>query len=57
MMTFYDVPRRRNILHGCERSYRVVFTSRRVEQSVLRTVLLAPRIREARAREVRHVVG
>ena len=57
MMTFYDVPWRRNLLHGCERSYLVVFTSRRVEKSILRTVLLAPRIREARAREVRHVVG
>ena len=57
MMTLYDVPRRRNIPHGCEQSNRVVFTSRRVEQSVLRTVLLAPRIRAARAREVRHVVG
>ena len=57
MMTFYDVPRRRNMLHGCERSYRADFPSRRMEKSVLRTVLLAPRIREARAREVRHVVG
>ena len=57
MMTFYDVPRRRNILHGCERSYRADLHSRSVEQSVLRTVLLAPRIRAARAREVRHVVG
>ena len=57
MMTLYDVPRRRNIPHGCEQSNRVVFTSRRVEQSVLRTVLLAPSFRAARAREVRHVVG
>ena len=57
MMTFYDVPRRRNLPHGCERSNRVVFTSGRAEKSVLRTVLLAPRICEARAREVRHVVG
>ena len=57
MMTFYDVPRRRNIRHGCERSYRVVLPTRGVEKSVLRTVLLAPRIREARTCEVRHVVG
>lgn len=57
MRTFYDVPRKRNIRHGSERSRRVVLHSRRVEKSVLRTVLLAPRICEVRTREVRHGVG
>ena len=56
MKTFYVVPRRRNILCG-EQSHRAVLRSRRMEQSVLRTVPWAPRICEARAREVRHVVG
>ena len=57
MMTFYDVPQKRNILHGGEGSYRADLRSRSVEKSVLRMVLLAPRIREAWTREVRHVVG
>ena len=57
MMTFYDVPRQRNMLHGDERSDHADLRSRSVEKSVLRTVLMAPRIREARTREVRHVVG
>ena len=57
MMTFYDVPCRRNMLHGCERSYRADLHSRRGEKSVLLMVLLTLRIRDERAREVRHVVG
>lgn len=57
MMTFYDVPRKRNMLHGDEQSDHADLHSRSIEKLVLRTVPLAPRIREARTREVRHVVG
>ena len=54
MVTFYDVPRMRNLLHVRERSRRAVLRSRRTVKSVLRTVLIAHRIRQVRVREVRH---
>ena len=57
MVTFYDVPWKRNILHVGERSYRAVLRSRSAVKSVLRTVLLAHRICEVGLREVRHAFG
>ncbi len=54
MVTFYDVPRMRNLLHVGERSRRAVLRSRSAVKSVLRTVFLAHRIREVGLREVRH---
>ena len=57
MVTFYDVPWKRNILHVGERSRRAVLRSRSAVKSVLRTVLLAHRICEVRVREVRYAFG
>ena len=57
MLTLYDVPWKRNILRVCERSRHVDLRSRRAKKLVLRLVSLAHRIREDRAREVRHVHG
>ena len=57
MLTLYDVPWKRNILRVCERSRHVDLRSRRAKRLVLRLVSLAHRIREDRAREVRHVHG
>ena len=57
MLTFYDVPRKRNLLHVGERSRRAVLPSRSAAKSVLCTVLLAHRIRQVRVREVRYAFG
>ena len=57
MLTFYDVPWKRNILHVGERSHRAVLRSRSDVKSVLRTVLLAHRIWQVRVREVRYAFG
>lgn len=57
MLTFNDVPWLRNILHVCERLCRADFRSGVAEKSVMRTVLLAHRIRRVRVREVHHGVS
>ncbi len=54
MVTFYDVPWKRNMLHVGERSRRAVLRSRSAVKSVLRTVLLAHRIWNVRVCEVHH---
>ena len=54
MLTFYDVPWKRNLLHVGERSRRAVLRSRSTVKSVLRISLRRFRICEIRVREVHH---
>ncbi len=57
MVTFYDVPRMRNLLHVGERSRRAVLRSRSAVKSVLRISLWRFRIWNVGVHEVHHELG